>query len=256
MVSADMHCHAMSTKSEAIVETARRNKIKSVGLLDYSHAFSDYSFAHMYCSLPDKFTLRLSEYRDTADYLEANGVRVLFGLKILFGTGMEIVHQGFSNTTWDFMLASLEYVDGISIFEYQPQNDAESRRLWSRYLKLQTQMLNECRCNIIAHPIALASSKMALPHDFNRRLTFLVQTAKQKGIAVELNSEDYRQSPEVFEMLVSICAEQNAEVTFGSAAVNGTEIGRHFMAIDQIAVRYGIKNYVVFEGNNSVKVPL
>ena len=260
----DYHTHTVLCKHAEGTPQEFRQKAKELGLAEL--CFTDHCPEPSGYDAKHRMTLQeLPQYYDLIHPLQDNDTPpVLLGLEADFFPGCESFLMDFLPAQHlDLVMGSVHYIKdwGFDNPDYiSTWKSVDLKGVWAEYFKLVTQLVDTQLFDVISH--------FDLPKKFGHRLNDrnmkeLVQPVldhiAKKGMAFEINTSGWRR--EVAEaypspLILSLAAEREIPITFGSDAHAPDEIGYHFPEALALALDTGCKESLRFKNRTATRVPL
>lgn len=260
----DYHTHTTLCKHAEGTPQEFRQKAKELGLAEL--CFTDHCPEPSGYDAKHRMTMQeLPQYYDLITPLQDDDTPpVLLGLEADFFPGCEEFLTGFlPNQPLDLVMGSVHYIKdwGFDNPAYlKTWESVDIKGVWSEYFRLIKQLVDTNLFDVISH--------FDLPKKFGHRLRDremkeLVQPVldhiAKNGMAFEINTSGWRR--EVAEaypspLILSLAAEREIPITFGSDAHAPADIGYHFPEALALALDTGCKESLLFKNRTSRRVPL
>jgi len=252
--------HAAGTLRDVVSAAASRG-LGAVGLSDHAPLLSfeqDWPLPHiaMACS---SFPAYVQEMHDIREEF-APRVRVKLGVEADYvPTHVGAYRDLLAPYALDYVIGSVHYVDGWSIFEPELPEGASREDVWARYLRLTREAAQCGLFDILGHLDCL-KTKGHLPREWlTRDLMETLDAIAESGVAIELNTSGWRKpvaecfpSPE----MLRLTAERGIPVCLGSDAHSPTDVGADFERAADLLRHAGYATLASFEGRERRFVPL
>jgi len=260
----DYHTHTILCKHATGTPREFRQKAKELGITEL--CFTDHCPEPSGYDAKHRMTLQeVPAYYDLIRPLQDGDTPpVLLGLEADFFPGCEAFLCSFLPAQpLDLVMGSVHYIKdwGFDNPNYiKTWESVDVKGVWIEYFKLIRQLIDSDLFDVISH--------FDLPKKFGHRLKdrdakelvqpVLDQIAK-KGMAFEINTSGWRR--EVAEaypspLILSLAAEREIPITFGSDAHTPDEIGFHFAEALTLARETGCKTSLRFNQRHATRVPL
>ena len=214
------YCHEGELTIDNLIKAAREKTLKGFAITDHSsHLYFDRPVVskHRYLLNYDVFleTLearngRFEKYLDTIDsYRSAN---VLTGTEVDVAVNGRLIFDSQYRDRMDVLLGGIHWLPCID-------GGFDNRTFLLQFMDF-TMMLLENDIDILTHPTRIFRRRnMEVPQEVVRPI---VQRAKERGIAIEINSHSQRDPDEFF---VQTCIDEGVKLAMGTDTHNIAEIG-------------------------------
>jgi len=260
----DYHTHTVLCKHATGTPQAFREQAKALGLAEL--CFTDH------CPEPSGYDLKhrmkieeLPQYYELVQPLQdGHNPPVLLGLEADYFPGCESFLTSFlPNQPLDLVMGSVHYIKewGFDNPNYiKTWESVDLKGVWMEYFKLIKQLVDTNLFDVISH--------FDLPKKFGHRLKDrdakeLVQPVldhiAKKEMAFEINTSGWRRDvAEAYPsaLILSLAAEREIPITFGSDAHSPEEVGYHFTEALALARETGCKESLQFKNRIATRVPL
>jgi len=260
----DYHTHTILCKHAEGTTREFRQKAKELGLAGL--CFTDHCPEPSGYDSQSRMTLQeLPHYYDLVQPLQDDdSPPVLLGLEADFFPGCESFLMSFlPNQPLDLVMGSVHYIkdwgfdnpDSIDTWK-----SVDLKGVWREYFRLIQQLIDTHLFDVISH--------FDLPKKFGHRLhdrdmKELVQPVldhiAKEGMAFEINTSGWRRAAaEAYPspLILSLAAEREIPITFGSDAHAPHEIGHHFAKALALARETGCKESLQFKQRVPTRIPL
>ncbi len=214
------YCHEGDLTVDNLIKAARERDLKGFAVTDHSpHIYFDRPAVsrHQYLLNYDVFLKMLDsgngkfeEYLDMlAGYRSAN---VLAGTEVDVAVNGELIFDPQCRERLDVLLGGIHWLPCVD-------GEFDSKTFLIQFMDF-TMMLLESDIDILAHPTRIfRRRKLEIPREVVRPI---VQRAKERGIAIEINSHSQRDPDEYF---VRTCIDEGVKLAMGTDTHNIAEIG-------------------------------
>jgi histidinol-phosphatase (PHP family) len=154
---------------------------------------------------------------------------------------------------WDYFIGSVHYVSDswaidnpAEIAKWKTRDPIE---VWTAYFERLTQAAESGLFDIIGHADLCKKFSFVPQQDCTSLFTRLLQAAKRRGLAIELNTSGLRKvCREIYPStrIVHMAAQLGVPITFGSDAHATAEVGLNFAEAIQLARSAGYTQYCRF----------
>ena len=260
----DYHTHTVLCKHATGTPQEFRQKAAELGLAEIcftDHCPEPSGYDHKY-----RMTLEeLPEYYDLVQPLQDEGTPpVLVGLEADFFPGCEAFLASFlPNQPLDLVMGSIHHIKdwGFDNPNYiSAWASVDLKGVWTEYFKLVKQLIDTGMFDVISH--------FDLPKKFGHRLKDrdmkelvqpLLDHISQKRMAFEINTSGWRKDiAEAYPspLILSLAAEREIPITFGSDAHAPEEVGYRFPEALAMALDTGCKTSLTFKKRIATRIPL
>lgn len=220
------YCHEGDLTIDNLLKLAKEKGLKGFAVTDHAHhLYFDNKSAWQYKYITD-YNLFLSameigdkKFEDylnlIANYNESNNEN---SPKLLIGTEVDVAQNGKAvfNTKYrdklDVLIGGIHWLPCI-------KNGLDSKTLLIEFMDF-TMMLMENDIDILAHPTRIfRANKMEIPKEVIRPI---VMKAKEKGIAIEINSHNY---PDPDVQFIRSCIDEGVKLSIGTDTHRIAEFG-------------------------------
>ncbi len=253
--------HAEGELRDVILAAADRNLV-AVGLSDHAPllhlAREDWPFPNI--AMPrEELPRYVAEMADLKREF-ADRIPVKMGVEADYVPGFVGAYRELlSPYALDYVIGSVHFVDGWSIFQETLPGGASREEMWDRYLVLTREAAGCGLFDILGHLDCL-KTKGHLPEDWNTpRLSETLDAIADAGIAIELNTSGWRKPVgECFPSLpiLEMTAARGIPVCLGSDAHRPQDVGADFGRAAELLRGAGYRELVSFEGRERSPVPL
>ena len=214
------YCHEGDLTVDNLIKAARERGLEGFAVTDHSpHIYFDRRSVseHQYLLDYDVFLevlesgdRRFEEYLDMlAGYRSAN---VLTGAEVDVAINGELIFDPQYRDRLDVLLGGIHWLPCMA-------GEFDSRIFLAQFMDF-TMMLLENDIDILTHPTRVfRRRKLEVPREVVRPI---VQRAKERGIAIEINSHTQRDPDEYF---VRTCIDEGVKLAMGTDTHNIIEIG-------------------------------
>jgi histidinol-phosphatase (PHP family) len=260
----DYHTHTVLCKhadgtTREYRETARAIGLTEICFTDHCPEPSGYDPRHR-MTLPE-----LPAYYDLVLPLQDGGTPpVLVGLEADYFPGCEPFLTSFLPTQpLDLVMGSVHYIKdwGFDNPNYiKTWESVDLKGVWTEYFKLIRQLVDTNLFDVLSH--------LDLPKKFGHRLKDrdmkeliqpLLDHVANKGMAFEINTSGWRRdAAEAYPspLILSLAAEREIPITFGSDAHAPDEVGHRFKDALALALDTGCKETLRYKARTATRVPL
>lgn len=260
----DYHTHTVLCKHAQGTPLEFRQKAKERGLTEI--CFTDHCPEPSGYDAKHRMTLnQLPQYYNLVQPLQDNATPpVLIGLEADFFPGCESFLRDFlPSQPLDLVMGSVHYIKdwGFDNPDYiSTWKSVDLKGVWAEYFKLIKQLVDTQLFDVISH--------FDLPKKFGHRLNDrdmkelvqpLLDHVAKKGMAFEINTSGWRRDvAEAYPspLILSLAAEREIPITFGSDAHAPDEVGYHFPKALALALDTGCKDSLRFNKRKATRVPL
>ena len=260
----DYHTHTRLCKHAEGTPQEFRQQAQEQGLAEL--CFTDH------CPEPSgydpKYRMTLEEIPEYYDLVkplqDGDSPQVLLGLEADFFPGCEpFLTEFLPSQPLDLVMGSVHYIKdwGFDNPDYiKTWASVDLKGVWIEYLRLIKQLIDTNLFDVISH--------FDLPKKFghrlrDRELKELVQPVldhiSKKGMAFEINTSGWRRdAAEAYPspLILSLAAEREIPITFGSDAHAPNEVGYHFAEALALALDTGCKDSLLYKNRVATRVPL
>ena len=244
-----------------VIGAAVDNRLAAVGLSDHAPllhlAREDWPFANI--AMPrEEFPHYAAEMADLRG--EFGGViPVKLGVEADYVPGYVGAYRDLlAPYPLDYVIGSVHFVDGWSIFEENLPEGAGREDVWDRYLVLTREAAQCGLFDILGHLDCL-KTKGHLPGEWNTpRLHETLDAVADVGVAIELNTSGWRKPVgECFPSLpiLEMTAARGISVCLGSDAHRPQDVGADFDRAANLLRRAGYGELVGFSERNRQTLP-
>jgi histidinol phosphatase-like PHP family hydrolase len=221
------YCHEGELTVDNFINLARLKGIKGFTVTDHAHhLYFDEKSAWQYDYIKDyNLFLKASETGDSKfeGYLDMlTGYKEKLSqtndLKLLIGTEIDVAKNGkvVFNTKYrnnlDILIGGIHWLPCLN-------DELNSKTLLIEFMDF-TMMLLESDIDILAHPTRIfRAHKMEIPKEVTRPI---VMKAKEKGVALEINSHNYP-DPDVH--FIRTCVDEGVKLSLGTDTHRIAEFG-------------------------------
>lgn len=247
-----LRCGHASGSLADVVQAAARRGLSAVGLSDHAPLLflpGDHPLpgTAMPASAYDGYAQEMLELRESAQ-----GVRVMAGLEADYVPGSEdAYHELISRYPLDYVLGSVHWIDGWSLFSEALPEGWTREHAWSRALALTRQAAQAGLFDVLAH-LDVLSTKGHLPeHWHTPELDETLDAIADSGLAIELNTSGWRKPVnECFPRpgIVALAAQRGIPICLGSDAHRPEDVGAGFERAEKVFWEAGYRQTVTFEG--------
>jgi len=164
---------------------------------------------------------------------------------------------------WDYLIGAVHYVSESWAIDNPSKlsewKHREPLEVWTAYFERLTMAADSGLFDIIAH-VDLCKKFCFYPKDDCTPLfTRFLQAAKQRDLAIELNTAGLRKDcKEIYPspQILALAAQLWVPITFGSDAHAPNEVGMNFTEAVELARRTGYRHYCRFTGRQRQEVRL
>lgn len=246
------------------IEMAIQNGLDIIGISDHSPYFyrdEDH--------FRPNITMRKSEFAEYVEEVLAlkkeyeDKIAVLLGVESdFFPEHMKHYQTQYQQYPFDYIIGSVHYVDGISIFNknrWEGLTDDEKIATKDAYYKLIQQSAQSGMFEILGHIDAM---KGFYPEFSEIPSTMVEQTLKvigEENVAIEINTSGrtkYCGGWYPAEDILEKALFYNVDVTFGSDAHTPERIGEDFHLVKAKLKEIGFEKWCVFRQKEKIYVPL
>ncbi len=266
LLPADYHMHTplcrhATGKATELAAQALKMGLKEIGFSDHSPMpHDDFDDWRMHASDLPKYVEQVKQAR--RDHPE---LQIRLALEIDFIPGCEDwIRELAGRYDWDYLIGSVHYVFDTAWAIDNPARVAEWRNrdvkeVWSRYAERLTLAAESGFFDIIAHPDLCKKFGYYPAGDASELFVPFLETARRRGIAMELNTGGLRKDcREIYPSaaIVRRAAEMGVPITFGSDAHAPNEVGMGFREAVQMAREAGHTHWMRFEKRTSIAVAI
>jgi histidinol-phosphatase (PHP family) len=154
---------------------------------------------------------------------------------------------------WDYLIGSVHYISESwaidNPFQVAQWKGREPLEVWTAYFERLTLAAESGLFDIIGHVDLCKKFSIYPQQDCTPLFTRLLQAAKRRGLAMELNTVGLRKDcREIYPSprIVQLAAQLGVPITFGSDAHAANEVGLNFAEAVQLARSAGYTHYCRF----------
>lgn len=242
-----------------VIEAAHQKGLRAIGLSDHAPAFHlserDWPFAMPHSEFPH-YVREMQDLR--AEF--APLIPVKLGVEADYIPGfMDHYRDLLAPHDLDYIIGSVHFVDGWSIFAEELPQDASPEDLWDRYLVL-TQEAAGCELFDVLGHLDCLKTKGHLPREWRTpRLLETLDAIADANKTIELNTSGWRKSVgdcfPTFEIL-QLAHARAVPVVLGSDAHRPPDVGADFERAARLLREAGYTNLATFEGRRRGELPL
>lgn len=245
-----------------VIQAAVGRELAAIGLSDHAPllhlAREDWPFPNI--AMPkEEFPHYAAEMADLKREF-GNVIPVRMGVEADYVPGfVDAYRELLSPYPLDYVIGSVHFVDGWSIFQEALPEGATREEVWDRYLVLTQEAAGCGLFDILGHLDCL-KTKGHLPEEWNTpRLAETLDAIADAGIAIELNTSGWRKPVgECFPSfpILEMTAARGIPVCLGSDAHRPQDVGADFGRAASLSRRAGYTELASFEGRKRRMLPL
>lgn len=235
-MTSDYHIHTALCKHatgsmEEYVQQAIKIGLNEIAFTDHIPLPDEFDLAHR--MHPSQIETYLSEIRKLQDKYPQ--ISILCGIEADYYEGFENYLQDFLATyPFDIVIMSVHFIKGWpennwAFSYYFP--DKTLTQIYSEYLEAVLKGIQTGLFDIIGHLDLIKSEEQSLVSENSNQIIEILQVAKKKNMAIEINSSGLRKDIEEtypsFDILPLI-EESGLPMTFGSDAHAPEQVGLYF----------------------------
>ncbi len=244
-----------------VVEAARTRTLSAVGFSDHGpllflpgdHPLPQTAMPH---SAYPEYTREMLDLK--AEY--ADRIPVLAGVEADFVPGSEADYRALiASAPLDYVIGSVHWLDGWSIFKPKRPDGWTRGDAWSRYLALTREAVTDPFFDVLAHMDCL-KTKGHMPTKWHTpELDETLDAIRDSGVAIELNTSGWRKPVnECFPSpaILALTAQRGIPVCLGSDAHRPQDVGADFERAAKLLYEAGYRETVSFNGRERRVLPL
>ncbi|MFC1741226.1 histidinol-phosphatase HisJ family protein [Nanoarchaeota archaeon] len=233
-------------------ESAVEKGIKNICITNH-HEPSEVVKGDFQQSLTDE---NLATYRATVDELKKDGrVNIFFGIEMCYTEDEEeYIKEFLTKHSFDFVLGSLHYVDGIPVSHTEAREEAKDLdhgELYREYLRLLKKAIQTGLFDVIGH-IDIYKKAISEP-DFESVRAEWEEVASllvENDTGFEINTSWSRTVPDGMypdiKILKVLLEKGVKKITLGSDAHHPEHLGRNFESVIKVLKDLGVKQVHIF----------
>ncbi|MEK7395800.1 MAG: PHP domain-containing protein [Candidatus Poribacteria bacterium] len=217
------YCHEGDLSIDNLIKCAKEKGLKGFAVTDHAHHLyfdgksawqykyiTDYSLFLEASDIGDK---KFENYLDLiASYNEKNNPKLLIGTEIDVAKNGKTVFNTKYRDRLDILIGGIHWLPCLG-------NGLNSKTLLTEFMDF-TMMLLESDIDILAHPTRIfRANKMEIPKEVVRPI---VMKAKEKGVAIEINSHNY---PDPDVQFIRMCVDEGVQLSVGTDTHRIAEFG-------------------------------
>jgi DNA polymerase (family 10) len=241
------YCHEGELTVDNLIIAARERGLEGFAVTDHSpHIYFDRPAVsrHEYLLNYDVFLERLESGDDSfGEYLdmlaEYKGANVLTGTEVDVAANGKLILDPEHRDRLDVLLGGIHWLPCID-------GEFDSKTFLVQFMDF-TMMLLETDIDILTHPTRIfRRQKLEVPREVALPI---VRRAKEKGIAIEINSHSQKDPDAYF---IQACIDEGVKLALGTDTHNIAEIGDfsyHKALLGELGIREEELNSLIFKHN-------
>ncbi|GGR08076.1 histidinol-phosphatase HisJ family protein [Deinococcus ruber] len=189
----------------------------------------------------------------------AGRLRVLASVEADYVPGSEAAYRHLLASPLDYVLGSVHWIDGWSLFSAELPGGWTPEHAWSRALALTREAAASGFADVIAH-LDVLKTKGHLPERWHTpELDDTLEAIGASGKAIELNTSGWRKPVgECFPSpaILHLAARRGIPVCLGSDAHDPQDVGADFERAARVLYDAGYRETVTWEGRERRVIPL
>lgn len=255
-ITTDFHTHVCMASAETMAAAALEKGITEIGFSEHIYQL-DEGFAIISNQPLEGPRITLAQYVDVVRGAARPGLKVRLGLEVDdVDYGRAAIDSMLAPVDWDFILGSVHEVDGNSFEAPQTFEPGEGVHFWRRYFDCLNAAIESSRFDVITHPVRMRLRNPHLPPDFDQLLAGLAEHAKARDVALEINGNDVRRSPEEALRLAHACVAAGTPISVGSDAHLPKDVARAHEQTTRWLAELGVKAIRTFARRQSRELPV
>ncbi len=259
---------------DQFMETAQKNNIQEVGIVEHSHRLKEFSFLYDNVIQDEsglgifqkdwihnrRSNIPTEEYLDFLNEAKRKGYPIKIGLEICyFPHGEDRLKELLDNYDLDFVIGSIHWIAGWGFDLRREKSDWDGKEFSQIYEIYNRSLLQVIRSNlfdIIGH---IDSIKAFSPwEDVNWISDEVLKELKNHDLCLEINTGlKHRRLYKQFcptEEFLKRCFEKGIDITLSSDAHRPEDVGRLFDESTLLAKKVGYKEIVRFDRRQKEKI--
>ncbi len=250
-----------------------RMKIPEAAEYAFRHGLAGITFTdHLDLKAPGNNTMFAFDPGDQQTEIELNSrsskVKLFTGIEIgLQPCNLEEIKEYLTHFSFDNIIASIHFVDGVDPYEGYYYDDKSERQAYGRYLEIMSEMIESYPdFDILGHydyivRYAPYGVRGIYYHEFADILDKIFKYLIHNGKALEINTNTYRYrngaTPVFDNNIILRYREMGGEmISIGSDAHSCDRIGEEFEYFRNVIKKAGFKYVVHFEKRKPVFIPV
>ena len=203
IIDAHIHFHKQEYSLDIVdkmVETAIKNGVEEIHLLDHTHKFKEFSFLYTKDSL-DEATFSHFEnrkYRSIQEYLnfiklvrlKSYPIDIKFGLEVCYFKQYEKeLKEELSKYNFDFLIGSVHFIDGFA-YDYNKESweGKNVDLIYKRFFEITYDLIKSKLFNHLAHPDAIKIFGFYPSFNLEKYYLKVAKLLKKNNMTTENNS--------------------------------------------------------------------
>lgn len=255
-------------------DAAKKRGISELGISEHSHGFKEFEELYYEDLILDdsivgefqkkwlktnKFKCSISDYEKFINELKQKGYPVKFGMEICNFQNQEKVKKILDEYNFDYLIASIHFVDGWAYDSSQIKEEWENKNIYSvyeKYVKEIEKVAESGLYDVLGHPFNLRLYGYFPKEDMSGLIERAVLALKKSNMAVDVNTGTLYRYPikeiSPYNEFMKVAKKYNLPIILSSDAHKPEDAGNYIKQAAEYAKSFGYIEYLRFENRKRI----